>query len=96
MTTHDVHVVANTLTSTLFAHVHSVNSLHHQTVDRVGAGLIVSAVAPDGVVEGLETPDGSLVALQWHPELLPAPDRSFSWLVNEASKRMQPASSVAL
>lgn len=96
MTTHDVHVVANTLTSTLFAHVHSVNSLHHQTVDRVGAGLVVSAVAPDGVVEGLETPDGSLVALQWHPELLPAPDRSFSWLVNEASKRMQHESSVAL
>ncbi len=87
--THEVHVVDNTIASTLFPEVLGVNSLHHQTVDLVGEGLVVSAVAPDGVIEGLETPDGSILALQWHPELLTAPDRSFEWVVREASARMQ-------
>ena len=48
---------------------HAVNSRHHQAIDRVGAGLVVSAQAPDGVIEGLERPDRRfVVAVQWHPE----------------------------
>ena len=48
---------------------HQVNSRHHQGVDRLGPGLIVSAVAADGVVEGLEAPEATFaVAVQWHPE----------------------------
>ncbi len=48
----------------------SVNSIHHQAVDRVGDGLVVSARCPeDGVVEGLERPASRfVVAVQWHPE----------------------------
>jgi putative glutamine amidotransferase len=48
----------------------SVNSFHHQAVDRVGDGLVVSARSPeDGVVEGLEMPTRRfVVAVQWHPE----------------------------
>ncbi len=47
-----------------------VNSYHHQAVDRVADGLRVTATAPDGVVEGVETtdPDWWMVAVQWHPE----------------------------
>jgi putative glutamine amidotransferase len=46
-----------------------VNSRHHQCVDRVAAGLIVVAKAPDGVVEALELPGRRFVlAVQWHPE----------------------------
>ncbi len=50
----------------------NANSLHHQAVDRVGDGLIVSARAPDGIVEGVESADADewLVAVQWHPEEL--------------------------
>ena len=48
-----------------------VNSLHHQAVKRVAPGLVVSAAAPDGVVEGLELDqpeDRFVVAVQFHPE----------------------------
>jgi len=46
-----------------------VNSRHHQAADRIGRGLVVSAIAPDGVVEGLEHPGKRfVVAVQWHPE----------------------------
>jgi putative glutamine amidotransferase len=49
-----------------------VNSLHHQGIDRLGAGLLATAVAPDGLVEGVELPsdDHFMVAVQWHPEAL--------------------------
>ena len=51
------------------AGTHDVNSRHHQAASRVGAGLVVSAVAPDGVIEGLERPDRTfVVGVQWHPE----------------------------
>lgn len=50
---------------------YEVNSRHHQAADpaRLGAGLVVTAVAPDGVIEGLELPAARfVVAVQWHPE----------------------------
>ncbi len=61
-----------------------VNSLHHQTVDRVGEGLNVVARSTDGTVEGLETVDGSMVAVQWHPEMLSTPEPVFDWLIDRA------------
>lgn len=46
-----------------------VNSLHHQVVDRIGDGLLVSAVSEDGFVEGVELPGPSFcLGVQWHPE----------------------------
>jgi putative glutamine amidotransferase len=48
-----------------------VNSMHHQGIKRLGAGLVANAWAPDGLIEGIERPDGQfLVAVQWHPEEL--------------------------
>ncbi len=46
-----------------------VKSYHHQSVKDIGIGLKVSALAPDGVVEGIE-PEGAryLLGIQWHPE----------------------------
>lgn len=49
----------------------SVNSMHHQAIDRLGGSLVASALAPDGVIEGIEgTEDYFLVGVQWHPEAL--------------------------
>jgi putative glutamine amidotransferase len=51
------------------AHTCRVNSRHHQSVGRVGSGLISSATAPDGVIEAIEKPDSDFcVGVQWHPE----------------------------
>lgn len=49
---------------------YGVNSRHHQGIDRVGVGLVVTARAPeDGVIEALEMPGRRfVVAVQWHPE----------------------------
>jgi putative glutamine amidotransferase len=48
-----------------------VNSRHKQAVARLGRGLRVNAVAPDGVIEGIEDPSLPLfLAVQWHPENL--------------------------
>lgn len=49
----------------------AVNSLHHQGISRVASGLIPTACAPDGLVEGVELrghPFG--LGVQWHPEHL--------------------------
>ncbi len=48
----------------------TVNSVHHQAVDELGAGLRATARAADGVIEGIEGEDGLAVGVQWHPEFL--------------------------
>jgi len=50
----------------------AVNSLHHQAVARLGEGLMASAHASDGVVEGVEWTGANwwFVGAQWHPEEL--------------------------
>lgn len=48
-----------------------VNCLHHQSIERLGAGLQVSAQDTLGLVQGIELEsDRFLVGVQWHPEIL--------------------------
>ncbi len=47
-----------------------VNSLHHQSVKDVAPGLHATAHSSDGIVEGIESGDGMIVAVQCHPEEL--------------------------
>lgn len=58
-----------------------VNSIHHQSINKVGDNLFLSALSSDGVVEAIETEDKDYfcIGVQWHPETL---------LVN--SKSMEP------
>ena len=72
----------------------SVNSSHHQAIERVAPGLRVTARAEDGIVEGVETTDDGwwVVGAQWHPEELvdtPEPwDRAlFSAFADEVRHR---------
>ena len=48
-----------------------VNSLHHQSVDRLGRGLQAVAHETAGIVQGVEGRDHRfLLGVQWHPEFL--------------------------
>lgn len=69
---HTVKVAAGTRLARAFgAGETSVNSMHHQGIDRLGAGLAATAHAPDGLIEAVETRgSGFVVAVQWHPEAL--------------------------
>jgi putative glutamine amidotransferase len=51
-----------------------VNSAHHQAVDRVAPGTVVSGRAPDGVIEAIEALARRFcLGVQWHPEYLISP-----------------------
>ena len=67
---HEARVAAGTLLARLLgAGPLAVNSTHHQAVKRPGTGVLVSARAPDGVVEAIELPDQPFaLGVQWHPE----------------------------
>ena len=71
-TTHSVEVLPGTrLSELLGARSLSVNSFHHQAVERLGRGLRVGARAPDGTIEAVEDPRRPFVlAVQWHAETL--------------------------
>lgn len=47
-----------------------VNSAHHQGVRTIGKGLRSGALAPDGLIEAIESADPNwfMVGVQWHPE----------------------------
>lgn len=46
-----------------------VNSFHHQAVSVVPEGFTANALAPDGIIEGIERRTGTFcLGVQWHPE----------------------------
>ncbi len=65
-----------------------VNSTHHQAIRGPGQGVVVSAIAPDGVIEGIEVPIYRFcLGVQWHPEYLTTPhDRNMAMAFLEASR----------
>lgn len=89
------HTVTITPESCLYSFIErrelQVNSLHHQSVKRIGRGLRVSATAPDGVVEALELPEHPFaLGVQWHPEHLqqdPSQKALFEQLIALAARK---------
>ncbi len=66
---HDVVVAPDSLVAqAIGSTAHEVVSHHHQAVDRLGTGLLVTGWSDDGVVEAIEAPDRYLLGVQWHPE----------------------------
>jgi putative glutamine amidotransferase len=73
---HDVAVApASRLRSLVEIDQLPVNSMHHQGVKRLGAGLVACAHAADGLIEAVESVNGHwMVGVQWHPEVFEADD----------------------
>lgn len=68
---HDVAIEPGSLIAAAVGSTHiSVNSLHHQSILEPAPGLKITARAPDGIIEGVESesPDWWAMAVQWHPE----------------------------
>lgn len=70
-----------------------VTSTHHQIIRDLAPDLVVSAAAPDGVIEAVEGPGRFLLAVQWHPERMarrhPEQLALFRALVEQAKRRPQ-------
>ncbi|WP_104089384.1 gamma-glutamyl-gamma-aminobutyrate hydrolase family protein [Cryobacterium sp. N19] len=74
LSTHDVTLSNDsTLAASLGRVDISVQSAHHQIVDRLGSGLVAAAHAPDGLIEALEHETAPIIGVQWHPEAPDAP-----------------------
>lgn len=71
-----------------------VNSFHHQMVGRLGTGIKIAAVAPDGVIEAIEYQGDHhfVLGLQYHPEALYKHDSKaravFDWFIQAARRLM--------
>ena len=75
------------LADVLGAGERTVNTIHHQAIDRLADGFEVTALARDGIVEAIEAIDAwPLLAVQWHPEKLAdgADQPLFAWLRDAA------------
>ena len=88
---HDVRLVKDSLLYSLFGkEVVAVNSFHHQAVKEAPEGFRVTAMAPDGIIEGIEsTAFRPILGVQWHPEcFILENDRTmmpvFGWLIGQA------------
>lgn len=63
-----VHPVEVSNSSVLQDGCYNVASAHHQSIDRLGSGLTVTAYSDDGTVEMIENPLLNIIGTQWHPE----------------------------
>ncbi|MGE0216698.1 gamma-glutamyl-gamma-aminobutyrate hydrolase family protein [Mycolicibacterium sp.] len=89
--TSSISTVPGTRVAALVGPTTDAQCYHHQAIDRLGDGLVVSASDADGVVEAVETdqaryPGSWVVAVQWHPEERLDDLRLFAGLVSAASE----------
>lgn len=87
--TEDMTLTEGSTLAEIFDHQASVPGpvQHHQAIDRVAPGLVVSARGPDGIIQGVEAPGRNFcVAVQWHPEENLSDIRLFDRLVHEARR----------
>jgi len=65
----DVTTEAGSMLSKIMGETATVQCSHHQAIDRLGEGLVVTARSADGLVEAVELPQARfVVGVQWHPE----------------------------
>jgi len=85
---HEVRIAAGSHLRRILQAEHLVtNTFHIQAIAEPGAGLSVTAQAPDGVIEGIESGDGRVIGLQFHPERMAAlAPALFGSLIEQAAR----------
>ncbi|HIX12683.1 MAG TPA: gamma-glutamyl-gamma-aminobutyrate hydrolase family protein [Candidatus Anaerofilum faecale] len=66
---HTVYPVWDSRLHKLLGEKYRTNSFHHQAVKEAGS-LLTTAFTKDGIVEAVESEDGRMLGVQWHPENL--------------------------
>ena len=85
--THSVRIAEDSILHKLYGTDRMfVNSFHHQAVKETGAHFLVTATAPDGIIEAMESCEyKAMMGVQWHPEWLEEDGlKLFDWLIEQA------------
>ena len=86
---HEIFIESSSLLSQITNSIGGlVNSNHHQSIDKIGKGFVVSALSNDGIVEALERFDPSnksfALFVQWHPERIKDQQGPFSKKIHKS------------
>lgn len=88
---HPIHVVPDSQLASWYGTLFHVNSSHHQALDSIGRGLIVTARSESGFVEAAEHETLPVLCVQYHPERMTGTHRRtdtvdgmphFQWLID--------------
>ena len=82
---HTIHIKTGSILHTVFgSELIQSNSYHHQAIDRIANGFVLSAESSDGVIEAIEMPGAPFVlGIQCHPEALCEVDPIYQTLFGE-------------
>lgn len=92
---HPIRAQEGSILHALYGETFAVNSAHHQAVDALGEGLVITARSESGIVESVELPGRPVLGLQFHPERMTGlhlrPDTVdgaavFQWFLAQCSK----------
>lgn len=64
---HNINIEEDSFLYSLYGKSSEVNTIHHQSINRVANGFKITATAEDGTIEAIEK--GNLIGVQWHPEV---------------------------
>ncbi|MCD4847952.1 MAG: gamma-glutamyl-gamma-aminobutyrate hydrolase family protein [Candidatus Aegiribacteria sp.] len=65
---HTIRIMDNTVLHGILGSEAEVSSFHHQGISRMPEGFLLAAQSSDDIIEAIESDDGGVLAVQWHPE----------------------------
>jgi putative glutamine amidotransferase len=99
---HGINILPGTLLNEITGLQRTVtNSAHHQSINKLGKGLVVNCTSDDGIIEGIEwecqDDQSFLLGVQWHPERMfkfhleesPVSKNIRDWFINEIKKSIE-------
>lgn len=79
---HSINIGKGSFLYSVLGNKYLVNSFHHQSVKDLGEGLVITAKASDGIVEGIEHKELKCFGVQFHPEMMHNDDEGMQNIFN--------------